>query len=125
MEDNRKTEAQFVTVEFLDEMVENERKYAVQSAVSSIRIYASALSKQAAAMADKILNAQAKQLYTDEEVKAKAGMYTADWDIHDCDNWRLAGAKVDLDHINMSMQCLMKTIISLMETIEREGKRYE
>ena len=123
MEENKKN--QFVSLEFLDETLDTERRYAVKSALGPIRIYAKSVSDQVAALADRILTAQSDLMLTDEQIRQKDNVNTYDWEPHDYDTWRIAGAKIQLAMINDRTQYIMRAVLDLLETIRKEGAKYE
>lgn len=104
-----------VSVEFYEEQLARQRK----SITSCISIYARSISDIASHIADQIINAQAEQLLTDDEISEKVD--TVYWSERDYDIYRASAAKVDLKMINENMQYLLNGIIQLMEVINREG----
>lgn len=104
-----------VSVEFLEEQLARQKKH--MAAV--ITIYAKHVSDIASSIADAIINAQADQLLTDDEISAKVG--TTSWSERDYDAYRAISATVDLKLINDKMQHLLDGIIRLMAVIREEG----
>lgn len=104
-----------VSVEFYEEQLARQRK----SIATCISIYARSVSDIASHIADQIINAQAEQLLTDDEISEKVD--TRVWTERDYDIYRISSAKVRLKHINENMQYLLDGIVQLLETIKREG----
>ena len=104
-----------VSVEFYEEQLARQRK----SIATCISIYARSVSDIASHIADQIINAQAEQLLTDDEISEKVD--TRVWTERDYDSYRISSAKVRLKHINENMQYLLDGIVQLLETIKREG----
>ena len=104
-----------VSVEFYEEQLARQRK----NIASCISIYAQSVSDIASHIADQIINAQADQLLTDDEIAAKRD--TTHWTERDYDIFRSCAAKADLKMINENMQYLLDGIVRLLEVIRREG----
>ena len=104
-----------VSVEFYEEQLARQKK----SIATTVGIYAKSVSDIASHIADQIINAQADQLLTDEEISAKRD--TTYWTERDYDIFRARAAKVDLKMINENMQYLLDGIVRLLEVIKQEG----
>ena len=104
-----------VSVEFYEEQLARQRK----SIASCISIYARSVSDIASHIADQIIDAQADQLLTDDEISEKID--TRVWTERDYDAYRISSATVRLKHINENMQYLLNGIINLLDVIKREG----
>ena len=103
-----------VSVEFYEEALARQKSIA-----TIVGIYAKSISEIALHITDQIINAQADQLLTDDEISEKVD--TTVWTERDYDFYRAAAAKVDLKMINENMQYLLDGIVRLLEVIQQEG----